>query len=232
MGNLQSVYICRMQDQEKNYSAITETEGLNNAWNDAWNNRIFKIKTIAGTVILLCVLSLLPYFFVFVEKRDGPQLHDRLLQLLPATDVSVLTFIIIWSVTLLLFIRCVKNPDIFLLMLWSFLLLCLSRILTITMVPLNPPEGLLPLKDPLTGIFYGGMDKFITKDLFFSGHTSIQFLIFLCLKKRADKIIALMASLAVGCLVLVQHVHYTIDVLAAFVFTYLIFRIGKLITVY
>lgn len=221
-----------MQDQGKNYSTITEVEGLNNAWNDAWNNRIFKIKTIAGTALLLCVLSLLPYFFLFVEKRDGLQLHDRLLQLLPATDVSVLTFIIIWSVTLLLFIRCVKNPDIFLLMLWSFLLLCLSRILTITMVPLNPPEGLLPLKDPLTGIFYGGMDKFITKDLFFSGHTSIQFLIFLCLKKRVDKIIALIASLAVGCLVLVQHVHYTIDVLAAFVFTYLIFRIGKLITVY
>jgi hypothetical protein len=221
-----------MQKQGKNYSTLTEAEELNNAWNDAWNNRIFKIKTIAGAALLLCVLSLLPYFFIFVEKRDGPQLHDRLLQLLPATDVSVPTFIIIWSVTLLLLIRCVKNPDIFLLMLWSFLLLCLSRILTITMVPLNPPEGLLPLKDPLTGIFYGGIDKFITKDLFFSGHTSIQFLVFLCLKKRTDKIIALLASLAVGCLVLVQHVHYTIDVLAAFVFTYLIFKIGKLVTVY
>jgi hypothetical protein len=91
---------------------------------------------------------------------------------------------------------------------------------------------LIPLKDPISSLFYGGTQVFITKDLFYSGHTSTQFLIFLCLKKRNDKIVALLATCIVGILVLVQHVHYTIDVLAAFAFTYVIYLMGKKIADY
>jgi hypothetical protein len=50
---------------------------------------------------------------------------------------------------------------------------------------------------------------------------------YFCLPKKGDKILALLASLIVGCLLLVQHVHYTIDVLAAPVFVYLLNRVLK-----
>ncbi len=200
------------------------------SWDEAWRSRTFRIKTISAVIMLVTVLALFPLFFAYVEKRPGIQLDDYLLQLIPVADVSAVTFIIIWSVSILLLVRCIQRADIFLLMLWSFLFLCLSRMLTIALVPLSPPEGLIVLKDPLTSIFYGGTGKFITKDLFFSGHTSIQFLIFLCFRNKIDKIVALAASVAVACLVLIQHVHYTVDVLAAFVFTYIIYRMGKLVT--
>jgi len=59
--------------------------------------------------------------------------------------------------------------------------------------------------------------------LFFSGHTATVFLLFLCLKKKQDKWLALGGSVLTGFLLLVQHVHYTIDVLAAPVFTYFIY---------
>ncbi|MFX7751990.1 phosphatase PAP2-related protein, partial [Acinetobacter baumannii] len=91
--------------------------------------------------------------------------------------------------------------------------------ITISLVPLNPPQGLIPLIDPLTNIFYGG--KFISKDLFYSGHTATLFLMSLCLQKQSEKILALIASIAVAVMVLIQHVHYSIDVLAAFPFAYL-----------
>jgi membrane-associated phospholipid phosphatase len=81
------------------------------------------------------------------------------------------------------------------------------------------------LTDPLTGVFYG--NSVITKDLFFSGHTATLTLIFLCLKKRNDRIIACVATVVVGFLVLVQHVHYTIDVLAAPIFAYAFYRLCK-----
>jgi len=77
----------------------------------------------------------------------------------------------------------------------------------------------------LSNHFYGG--KFLTKDLFFSGHTSIQFLSFLCLQKKSDKVLALISTILVASLVLVQHVHYTIDVLAAPLFTWLSYKAGK-----
>ena len=72
-------------------------------------------------------------------------------------------------------------------------------------MPLNPPEGLIAIEDPISNYFYDS--KFITKDLFFSGHTASMFLMFLCLKKRTDKIFAIIATIIIGISVLLQHVH-------------------------
>ena len=183
---------------------------------------------ISTLVILIIVILSLPSFFSYIEERKGAYLHDLILQHIPAADVSLFTFLIIWSTSGLVIVRCIQRPSFALLMLMSFTLLCLARMASITMVPLDPPDGLIKLNDPLTSLIYGGKDKFITKDLFFSGHTSNMFLMYLCLEKRSDKILALMASILVAILVLIQHVHYTIDVLFAFIFTYLVFRISKL----
>lgn len=210
-----------MEDQMSANKAIAM------AWRNAWSNRKFRRITIAGSVILLGILIFFPFFFAMIELREGTLLNDRLLLLIPPNDVSIATFTVIWSMTLLLWVRCVQDPWIFVLFLFCFVILCISRMLTILIIPLNPPVGLIPLKDPLSSIFYGGTDKFIQKDLFYSGHTSIQFLMFLTLKRKTDKILAFFSTLAIGTLVLVQHVHYTVDVIAAFVFTYIIYRIGK-----
>jgi hypothetical protein len=209
-----------------------ENRAIAMAWKNAWSLKRFRILTVTGSAVLLAILICFPLFFNFIEQREGPLLHDWLLTWLPAYDVSIPTFIIIWSMTLLLWLRCVQDPGIFIVFLSSFILLCFTRMITITTFPLNPPIGLIPLRDPLSSIFYGGTSVFIEKDLFFSGHTSIQLLMFFTLKKKTDRLLALLSSIAVGILVLVQHVHYTIDVLAAVVFSYLIYRIGKKITGY
>jgi hypothetical protein len=52
-------------------------------------------------------------------------------------------------------------------------------------------------------------------------------LIFLCLEKKSDKIIGLIATIAVMVLLLVQHIHYTIDVLAAPIIVYIIYTLTK-----
>jgi hypothetical protein len=96
---------------------------------------------------------------------------------------------------------------------------------TISFVALNPPIGLIPLADPLTGIFYG--EASITKDLFFSGHIATLTLIFLCLDKKSDKMIGLGAIVTVACLLLVQHIHYSVDILASPIITYVCFRLAK-----
>jgi len=197
------------------------------SWSEAWQLKSFRNKTFVALVLVAIILLLLPTFFAFIEKREGMVLQDFVLGAIPAKDVSIPTFIIIWSVVLLVFYRIYQNPSIFLVVAYGFILMCLARVLTISLLPLNPPPGLIELKDPIANIAYGGKGIFITKDLFYSGHTGNMFLFFLCLQAKWDKIIALAASFMVGILVMVQHIHYSVDVIAAFIFTYFIYLGAK-----
>jgi membrane-associated phospholipid phosphatase len=197
------------------------------SWSDAWQLKRFRNKTIIALLLVAIILIMLPTFFAFIEKRDGMVLQDYVLDAVPAMDVSIPTFTIIWSVVLLVFYRIYQNPRLFLLVAYGFILMCVLRMLTISLLPLNPPPGLIVLKDPIANIAYGGNGIFITKDLFYSGHTGNMFLFFLCLQHKWDKIIALTASFLVGILVMVQHIHYSIDVIAAFLFTFFIYLGAK-----
>ena len=152
-------------------------------------------------------------------------MHDWLLAAIPPHNVSVAIFSVIWGMALLILYRAIYNPEIYINYCWTLILVCIARLATISLVPLAPPVGLINLTDPLTGIFYG--ESTITKDLFFSGHTATLTLIFLCLEKRTDKIIGFFAILIVAVLLLVQHIHYTIDILAAPVFVYGCYRLTR-----
>lgn len=93
------------------------------------------------------------------------------------------------------------------------------------LVPLDPPIGIIPLRDPFVeGFFYD--DKVLVKDLFFSGHTSNMVLLTLFMDIKWLKNILILASIIVGYLLLVQHVHYAIDVFAAPFFAYLAYRLS------
>src|SRR5580692_6196872 len=195
-------------------------------WQTAWNIPSFRHRFIAGIVLVISILSIFPFFFQEIEQRQGVVLNDPLLATLPAHNVSVPLFIMIWTMSSLTAIRAVQNPRIFLVFIWSFLLLSIFRTLSITLVPLDPPPGLIGLSDPLSNFFYGH-DRFITKDLFFSGHTSTMFLLYLCLTGRGDRRFALAVTFGVAILLLVQHVHYTLDILGGFLFGWLSWWIGS-----
>jgi hypothetical protein len=202
------------------------------SWNDALHNRQFRTKVIIASILLLSVLLIFPSFFAFIEKREGIVLNDWLLPYIPAQNFSILIFIITWSVFILVIVRSIQQPDFFLTILFSVAFLQLLRIVTIYFVALNPPEGLIALKDPLLSIEYGGNGIFITKDLFFSGHTSNLFMAYLCLQKKTDKLFVLVCTILVAILVLVQHIHYSIDVIGAFIFTFFLVKGVKKMTIF
>jgi hypothetical protein len=194
-------------------------------WKLAWENKTFRKKAYIGLLLNVVIFTFLPFFFQYIQQRPGILLNDWVLTAIPPHNVSALIFICIWSTLLLTLIRAYKDPGFFLLMLYSYSIVCIFRYITMSLVPLETPKGLIPLIDPLSNLFYG--KKFITKDLFFSGHTSTLFLMFLCFQHRRDKYFSLATSILVGALVLVQHVHYTIDVVAAPIFTFIAFKITK-----
>lgn len=212
----------QQQTKESNYPAIKTSN-----WGIALENTRFRNKIIAGLLMFTFILLLFPYFFAFIEARNGLVLNDFLLDYLTPHDFSIPIFIIIWSTTILLIIRCINQPAIFLQVIYCLVILSVVRMITIYLVPLNPPAGLIVIKDPLTSLTYGGKDVFITKDLFFSGHTSNMLMMALCFQKRSDKWLGFIAAFLVGILVLFQHVHYTIDVIGALVITFFLVKLGK-----
>ena len=140
---------------------------------------------------------------------------------IPSMDMSLPVFLCIWASALLLFWRLLYKPQVLLNFLIGYIFLTLLRFATILLFPLEPPANLIALADPIANYFYGE-GGYITKDLFFSGHTSTLILIFLNLEKKTDRIFSFIACVLLAIFLLIQHVHYTIDVLAAPFFTYLI----------
>lgn len=198
---------------------------LKDNWTVFWSSRNKRYQMIIGTLIISAIIFSLQFFFAYIQKREGVVLNDWLLARIPPHNVSLLIFALIWGMALLILIRAINNPYIYITYCWTLIFVYSVRFVTLSLVALDPPPGMVPLVDPLSSVFYGNVS--ITKDLFFSGHTTTMFLIFLCLEKRTDKTIALIAAFAVAYLLLVQHIHYTIDVLAAPIVVYPCYRLTR-----
>ena len=195
------------------------------SWKEAISAGSNRFKLVGGSVLIFTIIGLLPYFFKHIEKRNGVVLNDWVLAQIPPHNVSVAIFIFIWGMGLLIIYRTIYKPQIYVTYVWALIVVTLVRLITISFVVLNPPIGLIPLADPLTGVFYG--QAIITKDLFFSGHIATMTLIFLCLEKRNDKILGAIAIIIVACLLLVQHIHYTVDIIASPFITYACYKLVK-----
>ena len=201
------------------------TISLKQNWKATWASASQRSLMLIGSGVVSVILLAMPFFFQHIEQRPGVQLHDVVLAHIPAHDVSLYIFMVIWGMAALTLFRAIQTPSIYVRYVWLYIVICITRMLTILMVPLAAPAGLVELVDPLTGVFYG--HTVITKDLFYSGHTASLLTMYFCLTKKSDRILVLIATFIVGCLLLVQHVHYTIDVLAAPVFVFLLNSIMK-----
>lgn len=196
---------------------------LKQNWKAAWQSTSQRTLMLIGSAIVAMVLAGMPVFFQHIEQRPGVQLHDFVLARIPAFDVSLYIFFIEWGMGLLILIRAIKTPAIYVRYVWLYIAISLTRLLTISLVPLAAPANLVELVDPITGVFYG--HAVITKDLFYSGHTSTLVAMYFCLPRKNDRRVVIVATILMVCLLMIQHVHYTIDILAAPVFVFLLNRI-------
>ncbi|MFT6334034.1 MAG: hypothetical protein ACI86M_001610 [Saprospiraceae bacterium] len=199
-------------------------------WKDLWENKVYLISWIFLLFLVLVTLKLACVFLAFNENRiSGVQLNDIVLQYLPATDVSTPLFAITWVCILSCIPVAIRTPKKSMVVFISILLMAIARSLTLYLVPLQPPIDIIPLRDTfLEGSFYD--NKVMVRDLFFSGHTANLALIFFLIDIKWMKIIVGFCTLIVAFLLLKQHVHYTIDVVAAPFFAYAAYRAAKYYT--
>jgi len=169
----------------------------------------------------------LSQFLQWIEFRQGSVLDDPILNILPAWDVSLITFSTLYLSLFLALICILEKPQLLLIGIISYSIIIIFRMTGIYFVALNPPTDYIPFIDPITETFASG--KVISKDLFFSGHTATMWIIFLLTEKKLLKFILFFVALFISTCVLIQHVHYTIDVLVAPMASYSAYKIAQFI---
>jgi hypothetical protein len=199
---------------------------LKQNWQDAWHNKTFKISMILGLIALGVVAVFTYYFFDYIENTSGGVvMNDWILRMIPAKDVSTPIVFFELSVIILFSIRSLPNPTLAITFLIAYLFVLISRDITIGITQLRPPVGIIELKDPIAGLVYRASS--INRDLFYSGHISLLFLFYLCSEKKRDKYYILFAAISVGIFLLIQHVHYSVDVVCAPFFAYSCYWLSK-----
>lgn len=177
-----------------------------------------------GVAILLFVGGIELSFFTiaYATKTASGPVTDLILNYIPTLNVQgifVYGPLFFWAI-IILHVAYKPKEIPFVLKTLGVFLIVRSFFITLTHVGPFPthinisPEGLL-------GALTSG------NDLFFSGHTGLPFLMTLVFwSHKRMRWFSLFSSIFFGVIVLVAHLHYSIDVFGAFFITYAIFRIS------
>ncbi|MCI0473495.1 MAG: hypothetical protein L0Y76_07920 [Ignavibacteria bacterium] len=193
-------------------------------WKEFFRWKYSVIYVASTLIVLVAFLMLFAKFLIFVEARPGAVLPDPVFQWFDAVVLNPLIFTLIYGSMLTCFIYLMINYPVRLLMsLQTYSLLLLVRFVMMYVTPLDPPAGTIDLEDPL--IFVVGTGTKITKDLFFSGHTSTMFMLAMLTVNKKLKTVFIINTFIVAAMVILQKVHYAIDVLVAPFVSYTVYRI-------
>ncbi|MDD5309087.1 MAG: phosphatase PAP2-related protein [Deltaproteobacteria bacterium] len=177
------------------------------------------------------------------EARPAPALHDLVLDIVPHVQWIAAHNYQLWLAAYapLAIALWRRDRDIFVRFLWVGGVLSLLRGLCIPLTGLGPTWGpdlnaglpvstlfaaWLAIVNPVSALLTDAPHAYLTKDLFFSGHASSTFLLWLyCRKDRVLGPLALAAHALVVAIVFLAHLHYTIDVVGAWAITYCIYML-------
>jgi len=203
------------------------TAGIKASWKNFLQDSSNKKLTVSTILVLLVTLFLLSSFLTYNETRAGTEIYDPVLALFDPINLTWFIFALIYSGLLIGIYHFVQNPPVLIRALLTYSFLALIRISMMFSIPLDPPPEMISLTDPFVELF--GTGSTLDRDLFFSGHTSTMFMLFLLSYKPMLKKMFLTGVVLVGASVILQHAHYTIDVLVAPFVAYASYRIAGFI---
>ncbi len=195
------------------------------SWKNFLTEKRNKSELVITVLLLAVILTVLANFLNFIEAREGVVLSDPILNLFNPINLTWLIFALIYISIIAGVITLWNNPKRLLFAIQLYILMVVVRMAAMYLLPLEPPAAMIILKDPFVEFF--GTGQTLTKDLFFSGHTATLFILLLVSEKKIIKAVFLINTMLVAIAVLLQHVHYTIDVFAAVFFTYTCYVIIK-----
>ncbi|MEZ5046235.1 MAG: phosphatase PAP2-related protein [Chitinophagaceae bacterium] len=194
-------------------------------WKEALKSKSFFLKIIITPGLFVVYSSVTQKLGNFVQARKGFQLDDKLLYWFPHVDYSISIFIVLYTSLFLLIVTHLNQPKVILRIIEMHFLVAIVRQLCILALPLEPPLGIIVLRDVfLENTFYPHHTP-MTKDLFFSGHVASILIYYLCAKKRWLRAILFCMLILMSYMILCMKVHYTYDVYGAILFTFFIYKV-------
>lgn len=196
-------------------------------WGDYWSARERKKEFVFSLSGLTAIMFAQLHFLHYNESRPGILLPDPVLALITPIDLSNLIFVLLYLGLIITVVQLLPHPERFSFGLQVYALFACMRILAMWLVPLNPPQGMIALADPV--LSWAQTGKQLNKDLFFSGHTATMYICHLVLPPGRMRRFAIFGFLLMAVCLIMQRVHYTADVVVAPFFCYGSLRIIKLL---
>lgn len=190
----------------------------NVGWHQVIENKQLLTRLILSLMLFTVVLIAYRKVINFIEQRDTFMLVDPILSQFSPIDFTWLIFASMYGAMAIAFFVYVKNPYNLLIAMQMYSLVSILRMISMYLLPIDAPQTLIPLVDPFVSFF--GAIEINTKDLFFSGHTSTMLCFFFTTPNRWHKRIYLLLTFVVASLLILQHVHYVVDILAAPFFSF------------
>ncbi|MDB5194049.1 MAG: conserved rane protein of unknown function [Parcubacteria group bacterium] len=176
----------------------------------------FRRSLFLAVFLLLISLTINFYAGIYATEKASNAVTDIILSNTRAYDLDEIFVYGSWVLVAFIAYVCAKRPSKAPYIIKSIALFVIIRAAFITMTHLGPfPQAAVISPTSFIRYFvFGG-------DLFFSGHTGLPFLLALIFWDEPRlKWIFLLTSLFFGAVVLLAHLHYTIDVLSAFFISY------------
>ena len=191
-------------------------------------DRRYFLRSLLVSVLLLFASLIIYYTLnVYTDNHRGNRVPDIILDNMPVMNAYWIYIYGPVAVWVLLIALCFIKPNRFPFVLKSVSLLILIRSIFTSLTHLGPPNNVVIagqtalISHIIRHIDFGG-------DFFFSGHTAYPFLMGLIFWHSFPlRIIFLTSSLLFGFVVLACHVHYSIDVMAAFFIAHSVYYISK-----
>lgn len=179
---------------------------------------------VAFCLATLCmmVFYMPTYYQDVIGPKKGILLRDPILDLFTPVDWSLPVFIILYLAVAQTLLSSFRSPNVVLTGLTTYCVVNLIRMLTMYLLTLEPPADMILLVDPIS-IYLVYPDQGFAKDLFFSGHVSTLLILVFIDGNRNSKALKVIGTAMIAVFLAWQHVHYTIDLLAAPVVTYWVF---------
>ncbi|HTF03641.1 MAG TPA: phosphatase PAP2-related protein [Bacteroidia bacterium] len=196
-------------------------------WRSVWQTpvkRNYFIALMSGLAVMFVAVFLT---IGYTETRSGIVIEEWAGDYLGKPgNFSILIFSLTYLCITYAIVTHAKQPVAFMRLLSAYMFMQFLRVITLLLVPLDPPADINPLSDPfLEYTFYNG--RVNLKDLFFSGHVATVCIIAFFTKNKVMRIVMWILTLVIGALLIQQRVHYIADVAAAPLFAWVAVKLSS-----